>query len=87
MCNAHFALAVRFVGIVEAVFTDHHFRQRKGGHLHIVNDGQAMEPGGSAHITPGTVHRFRAVTDCLLFEVSTPELHDVVRPQDRDEEA
>jgi mannose-6-phosphate isomerase-like protein (cupin superfamily) len=34
------------------------------------------------HVTPGTVHRFRAVTDCLLFEVSTPELEDVVRIED-----
>ena len=41
-----------------------------------------MEPGEAAHITPGTVHRFRAVTDCLLFEVSTPELEDVVRIED-----
>ena len=41
-----------------------------------------MRPGGSRHITPGTVHRFRAVTDTLLFEVSTPELEDVVRIED-----
>jgi mannose-6-phosphate isomerase-like protein (cupin superfamily) len=34
------------------------------------------------HVPPGTVHRFRAVTDCLLFEVSTPELEDVVRLED-----
>lgn len=34
------------------------------------------------HVTPETVHRFRAVTDCLLFEVSTPELEDVVRIED-----
>jgi hypothetical protein len=33
-------------------------------------------------VTPGTVHRFRAVSDCLLFEVSTPELDDVVRIED-----
>ena len=42
----------------------------------------AMGPGSSRRITPGTVHRFRAVSDCLLFEVSTPELHDVVRLED-----
>jgi quercetin dioxygenase-like cupin family protein len=39
-------------------------------------------PGQSRRIAPGTVHRFRAVTDCLLFEVSTPELEDVVRLED-----
>ncbi len=41
-----------------------------------------MQPGESHHITPHTVHRFRAVTDTLLFEVSTPELEDVVRIED-----
>ena len=41
-----------------------------------------MEAGESARITPGTVHRFRAVTDVTLFEVSTPELEDVVRLED-----
>ena len=41
-----------------------------------------LGPGESRHITPGTVHRFRAVTDTLLFEVSTPELQDVVRIED-----
>ena len=41
-----------------------------------------LGPGDSRHITPGTVHRFRAVSDTLLFEVSTPELDDVVRIED-----
>ncbi len=41
-----------------------------------------MRPGDSRHIVPGTVHRFRAVDDTLLFEVSTPELEDVVRLED-----
>ena len=42
-----------------------------------------MTPGHSHHVVPGTIHRFRAVTDTLLFEVSTPELDDVVRLEDR----
>lgn len=41
-----------------------------------------LGPGSSRRIVPGTVHRFRAVSDCLLFEVSTPELEDVVRLED-----
>ena len=41
-----------------------------------------MKQGESRRIPPGTVHRFRAVTDTLLFEVSTPELEDVVRIED-----
>jgi mannose-6-phosphate isomerase-like protein (cupin superfamily) len=43
---------------------------------------ERLEPGESRHVRPGTVHRFRAVTDCTLFEVSTPELDDVVRIED-----
>jgi mannose-6-phosphate isomerase-like protein (cupin superfamily) len=39
--------------------------------------------GESVHITPGTVHRMEAVTDCAILEVSTPELDDVVRLEDR----
>lgn len=50
-------------------------------------DGQLttrrMAPGESVHVTPGTVHRMTAVEDCDVFEVSTPELDDVVRLQDR----
>jgi mannose-6-phosphate isomerase-like protein (cupin superfamily) len=41
-----------------------------------------LSAGETRHLPPGTVHRFRAVTDCLLFEVSTPELEDVVRIED-----
>jgi mannose-6-phosphate isomerase len=43
---------------------------------------ERLERGETRHITPGTVHRFRGVTDCELFEVSTPELDDVVRIED-----
>jgi mannose-6-phosphate isomerase-like protein (cupin superfamily) len=43
---------------------------------------ERLGPGEGWRIEPGTVHRFRAVTDCTLFEVSTPELEDVVRLED-----
>ena len=42
-----------------------------------------MVPGQAVHVTPKTVHRMTAITDCDIFEVSTPELHDVVRLEDR----
>lgn len=42
-----------------------------------------MQPGERVHITPGTVHRMTAIEDSDLFEVSTPELEDVVRLDDR----
>ena len=35
------------------------------------------------HVTPGTVHRMTAIEDCDVVEVSTPELDDVVRLEDR----
>jgi mannose-6-phosphate isomerase len=39
--------------------------------------------GQSFHITAGTVHRMEAVSDIDILEASTPELHDVIRLQDR----
>jgi quercetin dioxygenase-like cupin family protein len=42
-----------------------------------------MLPGESVHVTPGTVHRMTAIEDADIFEVSTPELDDVVRLEDR----
>ncbi len=41
-----------------------------------------MRPGDSYHVRPGTVHRMRALTDCDVLEVSTPEVEDVVRLED-----
>ena len=42
-----------------------------------------MTAGERVHVTPGTVHRMTAIDDCTLIEVSTPELDDVVRLDDR----
>ena len=42
-----------------------------------------MTPGEAVHVAPRTVHRMTAITDCDIFEVSTPELQDVVRIEDR----
>ena len=50
-------------------------------------DGQLtareMQPGEAVHITPKTVHRMTALEDSDILEASTPELHDVVRLEDR----
>jgi mannose-6-phosphate isomerase-like protein (cupin superfamily) len=45
--------------------------------------GREMRPGDRVHVTPKTVHRMTAIEDCDVFEVSTPELDDVVRLEDR----
>jgi mannose-6-phosphate isomerase-like protein (cupin superfamily) len=42
-----------------------------------------MKPGDRIHVAPKTVHRMTAIEDCDLFEVSTPEIDDVVRLEDR----
>jgi quercetin dioxygenase-like cupin family protein len=42
-----------------------------------------LGPGDRLHIPAGTVHRVTAVEDADIFEVSTPELDDVVRLEDR----
>jgi quercetin dioxygenase-like cupin family protein len=42
-----------------------------------------MKPGEAVHVTPPTVHRMTALEDTDVFEVSTPELQDVVRLEDR----
>jgi mannose-6-phosphate isomerase len=41
-----------------------------------------LTAGMSAHIRPGRKHRFVAVEDTDLFEVSSPEIDDVVRLED-----
>jgi mannose-6-phosphate isomerase-like protein (cupin superfamily) len=42
-----------------------------------------LQAGESFHVTPGTVHRMEAVTDCEILEASTSHIHDVVRLEDR----
>ena len=42
-----------------------------------------MAPGDVVHITPGMLHRMTGIEDCDILEVSTPELDDVVRLEDR----
>jgi mannose-6-phosphate isomerase len=42
-----------------------------------------MGPGDVMHIAPRTVHRMTGLEDCDVLEVSTPELDDVVRLEDR----
>ena len=39
-------------------------------------------PGDVVDVPRGKIHRFTAVEDSVVFEVSTPELDDVVRLED-----
>lgn len=40
------------------------------------------QPGQALHVPPRTIHRFEAIADSVLLEVSTPDLTDVVRLSD-----
>jgi mannose-6-phosphate isomerase-like protein (cupin superfamily) len=50
-----------------------------GGELEQIEIG----PGDAFRYRPGTVHRVTALEDTLVVEVSTPDLDDVVRVEDR----
>lgn len=41
-----------------------------------------LKPGDAFHIGNFSKHRMIAIKDCKVFEVSTPELDDVVRIED-----
>ncbi len=73
------------------------YHERKDEFLYVVKGALDMELGGpdgeltrhrlqagdTLHIAPGTRHRLTSVEDADIFEVSTPELDDVVRLEDR----
>jgi len=73
------------------------FHERKEESQYIVSGAIDMELGGSdgvltthrmtvgdtLHIVPGMRHRMTAVEDTDIFEVSTSEIDDVVRIEDR----
>ena len=42
-----------------------------------------MLPGQCITVYPGDVHRIEALEDAVILEVSTPELDDVIRLEDR----
>jgi mannose-6-phosphate isomerase-like protein (cupin superfamily) len=46
-------------------------------------DEEVVTAGASFHYRPGTVHRITALEDTTILEVSTPQLDDVVRLEDR----
>ena len=48
-----------------------------------IPNSEVVGPGAAFRLRPGTVHRVRAIEDTLLLEVSTPQLDDIVRLEDR----
>jgi mannose-6-phosphate isomerase-like protein (cupin superfamily) len=72
------------------------YHERKDETLHLFSgllDLEIQRPGAkretvrllageSVHIPAGCRHRMRAIEPCIVLEVSTPELDDVVRLED-----
>jgi mannose-6-phosphate isomerase-like protein (cupin superfamily) len=84
-----------FVRAGEALSLQYHERKDESW---LVRDGRALlelgevggpleaveiRPGDAFRFDPGTVHRVTALEDTLVIEVSTPDLDDVVRVEDR----
>ncbi|MDT8436378.1 MAG: cupin domain-containing protein [Gemmatimonadota bacterium] len=57
----------------------------QAGRVRFTLDDEVFEwaPGEAVEIVPGTVHRMEALEDSVILEVSTPELDDVIRLEDR----
>ncbi|MBO0683618.1 MAG: cupin domain-containing protein [Candidatus Dormibacteraeota bacterium] len=90
------AITDRYLGKVihvnrgEALSLQYHERKEESimlsaGVLDLELDGEVhrLRAGDTAHITPGVRHRMTAVDDCDIFEVSTADMEDVVRLEDR----
>ncbi len=43
---------------------------------------EMLEPGDIRVIPPGKIHRLEAIEDLTFIEISTPQVHDVVRLED-----
>ncbi len=52
----------------------------------VPEDGESLfeiySRGEAYTLPPGTKHRVKVLEDCCLFEVSTPELDDIIRHKD-----
>jgi mannose-6-phosphate isomerase-like protein (cupin superfamily) len=46
-------------------------------------NSETVGPGAAFRIRPGTIHRIKALEDTTIVEVSTPQLEDVVRLEDK----
>ncbi len=63
----------------------HHKKQIEKHNDHISYDDIELTkvlPMTSINICPNTIHRIEALTDIVLYEISTPYLDDVIRIQD-----
>ena len=91
--NARYAGKVLHLSAGHSLSLQYH--QRKDETLYVLEGDVLLEveeegtmkqrrlgPGDSYRIRPGIRHRMRAEQPCVIFEVSSPELDDVVRLED-----
>ena len=90
----HYAGKLIFVAKEHRLSLQYHVKKdetmliREGKVLMEVGDNErtlksiTLKPGDSIHLPPQTRHRLQALEDAVIFEVSTPELDDVVRLAD-----
>ena len=81
--NAGHALSLQYHNVKDETIYLHAGRLLFEIEEHGALQKREMLPGERVHITPKTVHRLPAIEDRDLFVVPTPELHDVVRLEDR----
>ena len=91
----HYAGKILFVRQGEALSLQYHEIKEEtlrvlDGELELVTgpdkntlETHVLKEGAVFHIPPRTLHRMVALTDCNLLEVSTSNLDDVVRLEDR----
>jgi len=77
------ALSLQYHNVKDETIYLHSGRLLFEIHLEGERIQREMRPGERVHIAPKTVHRMTAIEDSDIFEVSTPELQDVVRLEDR----
>ena len=63
----------------------HETMMLQSGRMRFTLNDEVFEwvPGEVVSIPPGNVHRMEALEDSVILEVSTPELDDLVRFEDR----
>lgn len=88
--TGHYAGKLLFVKAGEILSLQYHVTKEEtmwviGGSGFLELDGRpiGIGPGSTFTISPGTRHRLEAQADLSVVEVSTPELDDVVRLEDR----
>jgi len=86
----------KIIEVIKGNRTSLHYHKTKHEHLYVDRGSAKIEweqehgkmleriipPGVVIETTPGRKHRIIAIEDVRLFEVSTPEIKDVVRVED-----